>query len=133
MYSTQDWARILSNAQKKAKVEVNKITRDVDVVHSCDFDQTRMAELEARIEVLEGGMNQITQALTEMNEELAKAQGMLKFCYAICQNPGVKDLADRSRDNARASLGSLAFGKFGNRPSGSNGAGRGGAAWRPTP
>lgn len=152
MYSSQDWATVLSHAQRQATAEVNKISRDEHVVrktggvapgggdapefvHSCKFDQERMAELERQVEELTTGFNTLTQALSDMNEELSKAQGMLKFCYAICQNPAVKDLADSQRSSARASLGSLAFGKgggpnrFGGPP---NGSGRG-AAWRPSP
>lgn len=151
MYSSQDWARILSHAQRQAAAEVNKITRDENVVrrrpaedsppnpefvHSCKFDGDRMAELERQVEELTTGFNTLTQALSDMNEELSKAQGMLKFCYAICQNPAVKDLADSQRSSARASLGSLTFGKAGGAYSmgRGNSTGRGGgAAWRPSP
>ncbi len=142
MFDPKDMARIISKAQRQAVVEATKLpkftpveTSDAEkVVHSCKFDGQRMEALEAQVESLTDGFNTLTQALSDMNEELAKAQGMLKFCYAICQNPAIKDLADTGRNQARSSLGSLTFGKFGagNRGGGSNGGGRGNS-WRPSP
>lgn len=147
MYSPQVWATVLAKAKRQVEVEskqIPKYVKHVDndgelkgVIHSCKFDAERMATAEAQVEQLTDGFNTLTQALSDMNEELAKAQGMLKFCYAICQNPAIKDLADSQRSSARGALGSLTFGRGGggyqrgsSNASGQN-AGRG--AWRPTP
>jgi hypothetical protein len=111
---------------------VKKRKAETEVVHSCAFDQERMAALEAQVESLSDTCG---QAISELSEELQKAQGMLKFCYAICQNPGIKDLADRSKVSA---IGAFAKGGFGNRMggasnSGGRGSGMGASSWRPTP
>jgi hypothetical protein len=145
MYSPQVWATVLAKAKRQAIVEATKIPKtkvnaedsNERVVHSCQFDSERMAAAEAQVEQLTDGFNTLTQALSDMNEELAKAQGMLKFCYAICQNPAIKDLADSQRSSARGALGSLSFGTRGgfNRPGAPNGGGHnaGRGSWRPTP
>lgn len=144
MYTPQDWAIAISNAQRQAVDESKmirpmasaNIDRTPDVLHTCAFDQDRMAELERQVEELTTGFNTLTSAVSDMNEELAKAQGMLKFCYAICSNQAVKDLADTARGAARSQLGSLSFGR--NAQANSVGrpapAGRGaGGGWRPSP
>lgn len=124
MYQPRDIASLISTAQREAAVEseVRKVRRNEDVVtpgepvtvHSCQFDQERMASLERQVEEMADAFAGVSSALSVFNEELAKAQGMLKYCYAICQNPGIKDLADANRDRAaRGPLANFSFGKYG--------------------
>lgn len=116
VFSPIEWSIMISNAKKKVALETNKIPPMAPVernIHSCQFDGDRMEALERQVEELTNGANTMLAALTEMNEELAKAQGMLKFCYAICQNPGIKEIADANRARAASSLGGLSFGGFG--------------------
>lgn len=37
----------------------------------------------------------------ELEERLRKVEGMVKFCYAICNNQAIKDLADQAPAPAR--------------------------------
>jgi hypothetical protein len=37
----------------------------------------------------------------ELEERLRRVEGMAKFCYAICNNPAIKDLADAAPAPAR--------------------------------
>lgn len=99
---------VRENIVKKTKIEK-------DVVHTCAFDLERMEHLERQVEEL--GQS-VGSALTQLHEDVSKCQGMLKFCYAICQNPGIKDLADRNRGFTMPSFGP--YGARGNGASGGN-------------
>lgn len=62
----------------------------------------------------------------ELEERLRKVEGMVKFCYAICNNPAIKDIADQAPAPARR-WGAQAGMRFG-------GQGRGAASvFVPTP
>jgi hypothetical protein len=119
MLSPQSWSELITNAKRKAvtaetirdDVVKKRKAEDTVTVHTCAFDLERMEALERQVEEF---INSTATAFNEVTEELQKAQGMLKFCYAICQNPGVKDLADRNRGPSAASaLSSFASRSYG--------------------
>lgn len=106
MYSSQDWAIALTHLRNKAAAEALKLPRrdaDTDVTD----DRKRIEVLEEALADHESAFNNLVDAVREIDEKLGRAEGMLRYCYAICQNPGVKDLADRSKDSATQRLSSL--------------------------
>jgi len=111
MFSPQDWAIALTKARYKATHEL-KIPRgsnsDVGSV-----DMARLESIEATLVDFQTAFNNLVDALRETDEKLGRAEGMLRFCYAICQSPGIKDLAERTKERASDRLSS--FGGFGNR------------------
>lgn len=120
MFSPQDWARVLTSLRSKAAAEALKLPRrdsDTDAAS----DRGRIEVLEAALADHESAFNNLVDAVREIDEKLGRAEGMLRYCYAICQNPGIKDLADRSKDSATQRLSSL-----GGRSSFGRGMGNGG-------
>lgn len=109
MFSPQDWARVLTSLRSKAAAEALKLPRrdsDTDAAS----DRGRIEVLEAALADHESAFNNLVDAVREIDEKLGRAEGMLRYCYAICQNPGVKDLADRSKESAAKTLGHFSFG-----------------------
>lgn len=140
MYTPQQWATVLSNARYKAThdFKINKYSKkDEPQAHGSGDEgpSEALGDLDCRIRALETTLvdfqtafNNLVDALRETDEKLARAEGMLRFCYAICQSPGVKDLAERTKESASQRLSS--FGGFGNR---SNRDGDGGKYPQPRP
>lgn len=109
MYSSQDWAIALTILRKKAADEAAKLPRrDGPSADASALD--RIAALEEKLVDFETAFNNLVDACRETDEKLGRAEGMLRYCYAICQNPGVKDLADRSKESAAKTLGHFSFG-----------------------
>ncbi len=106
MFSPQDWARVLTSLRSKATSDALKLPRrDTDT--DAASDRSRIEVLEAALADHESAFNNLVDAVREIDEKLGRAEGMLRYCYAICQNPGIKDLADRSKDSATQRLSSL--------------------------
>ncbi len=106
MYSSQDWAIALTLLRNKAADQAAKLPRRDD----SDADGglgSRIEILEAKLVDYETAFNNLVDALRETDEKLGRAEGMLRYCYAICQNPGIKDLADRSKESASTRLAPL--------------------------
>lgn len=121
MFSPQDWAHVLTSLRSKAAAEALKLPRrdsDTDAAS----DRGRIEVLEAALADNESAFNNLVDAVREIDEKLGRAEGMLRYCYAICQNPGIKDLADRSKDSATQRLSSLGGrSNFGGRMGGGGG------------
>lgn len=109
MYSPQDWAAALTLYRSKAAADAIKLPRRDDNP-SDDGLSARIEALEAKLVDFETAFNNLVDACRETDEKLGRAEGMLRYCYAICQNPGVKDLADRSKESAAKSIGHFSFG-----------------------
>lgn len=106
MYSSQDWAIALTQLRKKAADEALKLPRrDGNAPDSTD--RRRIEVLEEAFADHETAFNNLVDAVREVDEKLGRAEGMLRYCYAICQNPGIKDLADRSKESTSQRLSSL--------------------------
>jgi len=106
MYSSQDWAIALTLLRNKAADEAAKLPRRDTPPVDRGLD-ARIEELETKLVDYETAFNNLVDALRETDEKLGRAEGMLRYCYAICQNPGVKDLADRSKESASNRLAPL--------------------------
>lgn len=98
LYSHQEWAIALKDLSNKAIDQARKV-RKLD-----DDSDDRLKVLEETLKDHESAINALVEALRESDEKLGRAEGMLRFCYAICQNPGIKDLADRNKASAASSL-----------------------------
>lgn len=123
MYSSQDWAIALTLLKSKAAAEALKLPRRDDNTSVSD-DRQRIEVLEAGLADHETAFNNLVDAVREIDDKLGRAEGMLRYCYAICQNPGIKDLADRSKDSATQRLSSLGGrSNFGGRMGGGGGNG----------
>jgi len=109
--SNIEWAKELTFLYKKASVELNKLPRDPDVVHSCSYDMDRMAALETQVENLTNAFNDSLMTIAAIQEDLQKAQGMLRFTYAICQNPAIKDIVDSAPKPSMRTLAPFSTGK----------------------
>lgn len=106
MYSSQDWAIALTLLRKKAADEAAKLPRRDDPPADAGLS-ARIEALEEKLVDYETAFNNLVDALRETDDKLGRAEGMLRYCYAICQNPGVKDLADRSKESAAQRLSSI--------------------------
>lgn len=111
MYTPQQWAIVLDSHRRKVASERLKVPRGETIGLSVD-DMARVESIEATLVDFQTAFNNLVDALRETDEKLARAEGMLRFCYAICQSPGIKDLAERTKD--RASDRIAPFGGFGN-------------------
>lgn len=111
MYTPQQWAIVLDSHRRKVASEVLKIPRS-DAVSLTSDDMARVESIEATLVDFQTAFNNLVDALRETDEKLARAEGMLRFCYAICQSPGVKDLAERTKESATNRI--APFGGFGN-------------------
>lgn len=103
MYSSQDWAIALTLLRNKAADQAAKLPRGDSPPVDRGLD-ARIEELEAKLVDYETAFNNLVDALRETDDKLGRAEGMLRYCYAICQNPGIKDLADRSKESASQRL-----------------------------
>lgn len=133
MYTPQQWAIVLSQHRSKVEAEARKLPRTAETVAG-DLSRS-LVGIDARVESIEATMvdfqtafNNLVDALRETDEKLARAEGMLRFCYAICQSPGIKDLAERTKDRVSDRLSQ--FGGFGNS---NNRMGGGGGNAKPRP
>jgi len=109
MFSPQDWAAALTLYRSKATAQSFKLPRGDD--HSSDAGAlSRIEALEAKLVDFETAFNNLVDACRETDDKLGRAEGMLRYCYAICQNPGVKDLADRSKESAAKNISHFSFG-----------------------
>lgn len=89
----------------------------------------RMIEsMQSQIDNCGSAISEIHTGIAEIQEAIGKLEGMVKFCYAICQNPGIKDLADANRNRPRAGGFSFAPKLAGVQPGGQS---HGAAPWRP--
>ena len=109
MYSPQQWAIALTILRKKASDEAAKLPRR-DSPSSDAGALARITALEEKLVDFETAFNNLVDACRETDEKLGRAEGMLRFCYAICQNPGIKDLADRSKESAAKNISHFSFG-----------------------
>ena len=123
MFTPQDWAIALTLMRKKAADEAAKLPRRDDPPVDAGLS-ARIEALEEKLVDYETAFNNLVDALRETDDKLGRAEGMLRYCYAICQNPGVKDLADRSKESASQRLTPLGGRSY---PNGSLGGGRGNA------
>lgn len=99
MFSPQQWAIAITNARKKVSADTLKIPRREDLAKNSDETANATQVLIARLDDFESAFNNLVAAVTELSEQLDKAQGMLRYCYAICQNPGIKNLADQNKES----------------------------------
>lgn len=121
MYSSQEWAIALTLLKSKATAEALKLPRRNDSSDVSD-DRKRIEVLEEGLADHETAFNALVDAVREIDDKLGRAEGMLRYCYAICQNPGIKDLADKSKDSATQRLSSLGGrSNFNNRVGGGGG------------
>lgn len=117
MFSPQEWAIALTHLSKKADYDLKKLPQDPDIVHlikpaeHIESMNARIESLEVQVENLTNAFNDSLTTIIAIQEDLQKAQGMLKFCYAICQNPAIKDLADSAPRASLRSLTPLSTGK----------------------
>lgn len=125
MFSPQDWAAALTLYRSKAASQAFKLPRGDDNSDNVGVND-RIEALEAKLVDYETAFNNLVDALRETDDKLGRAEGMLRYCYAICQNPGVKDLADRSKESASQRLAPL-----GMRPNSYGGRGNGGGNAQP--
>jgi len=109
MYTSQDWAIALTILRNKAADEAAKLPRRDDPSPDAGA-LARITALEEKLVDFETAFNNLVDACRETDEKLGRAEGMLRYCYAICQNPGVKDLADRSKESATKNIGHFSFG-----------------------
>lgn len=109
MYSSQDWAIALTQLRKKAADEAAKLPRRDDPPADAGA-LLRITALEEKLVDFETAFNNLVDACRETDEKLGRAEGMLRYCYAICQNPGIKDLADRSKESAAKNISHFSFG-----------------------
>lgn len=84
-------------------------------------------DMSTRIDNCGSAISEIHIGIAEIQEAVQKLDGMMKFCYAICQNPGIKDIADANRGRPRA--GGFSFAPKVGMQSSQQGAAPG--SWRP--
>lgn len=117
------WGLIITRAKKATFLKKTGIPTQPLVSYlskaDCERINDNIVEVRQRLE-------QLAEGLSELYDRCDKFDGMLKYCYAICQNPGIKELADQHRDRG----GPRRF-KWGSAPNssssgGDNGTPRGG-------
>lgn len=121
MYTPQQWAIVLTEHRRKVGSERLKISRPNDSDPNADV-VARIEAIEATLVDFQTAFNNIVDALRETDTKLEKAEGMQRFCYAICQSPGVKDLAERTKERASDRVAPFGgFSNFNNRMGGGGG------------
>lgn len=107
MLTPQEWSIKISNAKRQVHEDSLKVPRSEDVRAIGNDTGVSAQVLANRLDDFESAFNNLVAAVTELSEQLDKAQGMLRYCYAICQNPGIKALADSNKESPTARLSSL--------------------------
>lgn len=93
---TDGWEKQKKHAKQDAEADASKETPATggDIVYL-----NRMIEkMNEDSDGLANAILEIHTAIGMLQEKIDKHDGMLKFTYAICQNPGIKEIADANRD-----------------------------------